>query len=258
MRFGICTGPENLDLLENLGYDYIEMNVTSVMKLTPEEQDHYRRKVEQSKVKCEAFNVLFPKTMELVGGSTGEKELRNYLKEAMTLIQSFGASLVVFGSGKVRRCPPDLTLGEGYQKLVRVYQITGEIASDYGIQVVIEPLSRGETNLINLLSEGAILESDVNMPNVGLLADFYHMMAVHDSIDSIRDIKKFGHIHIASGSGRRYPVSEENEEYDAFFKALNAVGYNGRISIEGKTENMEKDAKAALALLKNLEVRHDG
>lgn len=143
MRFGICTGPENLDLLENLGYDYIEMNVTSVMKLTPEEQDHYRRKVEQSKVKCEAFNVLFPKTMELVGGSTGEKELRNYLKEAMTLIQSFGASLVVFGSGKVRRCPPDLTLGEGYQKLVRVYQITGEIASDYGIQVVIEPLSRG-------------------------------------------------------------------------------------------------------------------
>ena len=36
MRYGICTGLENLELLEKLGYDYIELSVTATMKLEPE------------------------------------------------------------------------------------------------------------------------------------------------------------------------------------------------------------------------------
>ena len=36
MRFGICTTPDHLDLLEELGYDYIEMSVTKTMGLSEE------------------------------------------------------------------------------------------------------------------------------------------------------------------------------------------------------------------------------
>ena len=34
---------------------------------------------------------------------------------------------------------------------------------------------------------------------------------------------------------------------------LKKIDYNGRISIEGKTDEIEKDAKTALALLKKME-----
>ena len=255
MRYGICTGPENLGLLEKLGYDYIEMSVTATMKLTEEEQEAYRRQLKESSVKCEVFNILFPKTMELLGGSVSEEALRAYLHKAMALIQSFGADTVVFGSGKCRNCPETMALRDAYQKLIEVYRITGAVAAEYGITVVIEPLSRKETNLINTLSEGAMLESDVKLPNVRLLADFFHVMANHDSIESIKTIKHFGHFHIAAEHGRKYPVSEEGEEYGAFMNALKAIGYDGRLSIEGKTEDMEQDAGKALALLKKLEGR---
>ena len=144
---------------------------------------------------------------------------------------------------------------EAYRQLVKVYRITGDIAAQYGVKVVIEPLSRKETNMICTMAEGAILEADVNHPNVGLLSDFFHVCANHDSIGDMEMIRKFGHIHIASGNGRRYPVSEEGERYGEFMRTLKAIGYDGRISIEGKTEDMEGDGVKALALLKELEGR---
>ena len=172
MRFGICTTPDHLDLLEELGYDYIEMSVTKTMGLSEEEKEEARRKLADSPVKCEAFNILFPKTMELIDGNTDEAALREYLHRAMALIKSFGAEVVVFGSGKCRRCPDNLSLREAYPKLVQVYRITGEVAKEYGITVVIEPLSRKEANTINLMSEGAMLEADVNMENVHVFSDY--------------------------------------------------------------------------------------
>lgn len=255
MRYGICTGLENLELLERLGYDYIELSVTATMKLKEEVLSACRERLRTSGVKCEAFNILFPKTMELLGGRTAQEELRRYLHKAMALIRSFGAEVAVFGSGQCRRCPEYMSYGQAYRELVKVYRLTGEIGKEYGVKVVIEPLSRKETNMICTMAEGAILEADVDHANVGLLSDFFHVCANHDSIDDIKTIRTFGHIHIASGEGRRYPISEEGEAYAAFMAALKAVGYDGRISIEGKTEDMETDGAKALALLKELEGR---
>lgn len=90
------------------------------------------------------------------------------------------------------------------------------------------------------MSEGAILESDVAHENVGLLSDFYHVMTNHDSIESMESIKKFDHIHIAAAGGRRYPLSEDGEEYRKFFQTLKKIDYNGRISIEGKQMKLKK------------------
>lgn len=255
MRFGICTKPENLSVLERLGYDYIELEVVSTMGLSREEISSFQRQLAASRVKCEAFNVLFPETMTLLDGSIGDEELKEYLRKAMALVNEFGAKTLVFGSGKCRRCPDDMAFGQAYRKLISIYRMAGEAAGKYGIQVVIEPLSRSETNMICTMMEGAMLEADVDHPNVGLLSDFYHVIANHDRIEDIEAIKKLGHVHIAAARGRRYPTSMEGEEYEAFFRSLKAIGYDGRVSIEGKTENIEEDGALALELLKKLEAQ---
>ncbi len=253
MRFGICTGLEDLSLVEKLGYDYIEPQVVKTMALSPKEQDMYREQLESSSVKCEAFNVLFPQDMKLIDGSVGKKELKEYVDKAMAMVKSFGASVVVFGSGGCRRCPDDITYAKGYRRLVKVYRRVGRIAAEYGITVVAEPLNRSESNMINTLAEGAILVSDVGLDNVRLLADYYHIFKDNDHIEDILKIKDFGHIHIAMGKDRTYPVSKEGERFEEFFRALKAVGYDGRMSIEGNTDNIAKDAEEALAFLKDMD-----
>lgn len=66
MRFGICTGPENIELLEKLGYDYIELNASKMLTLSEEELESIREKLNASKIKCEAVNVLFQRQCPLL------------------------------------------------------------------------------------------------------------------------------------------------------------------------------------------------
>lgn len=259
MEYGICTALTNYQLLEEMGYDYIELSVTATAALEEGIREEYRKKLEASSLKCRAFNILFPKTMDLIGGGTKTEEIREYLHQSMAMVKSFGAGTVVFGSGKCRKCPETMAYGDAYKRLVEVCRMTGEIAGEYGIQIVIEPLSRRETNLICTMAEGAILEADVALPNVGLLSDYFHVMANHDQIEDIKTIKNFRHIHIASADGRRFPLAENaGEAYREFFQALKAVGYDGGISIEGKTEDLARDGVKALELLKKLEREIDG
>lgn len=255
MRYGICTGIENTKLVESLGYDYIELSVTKTMGLAPEEYAAHKKTLEESGIKAESFNILFPKTMNLVDGSTGKEELAAYLEKAMAMIADLHGEVVVFGSGKCRTCPPDMKYADAYKNLVEACRLTGQIAAKHGIRVVIEPLSRKETNMICTMAEGALLQNDVNEPNVGLLSDYFHVYANHDDVNDIVVIKDFGHIHIASGNGRRYPLPDDGEDYSPLFKALKAAGYNGRMSIEGKTEDIAKDGAAALGHLKQLEAQ---
>lgn len=99
MRFGICTGPENIELLEKLGYDYIELNASKMLTLSEEELESIREKLNASKIKCEAVNVLFPKTMSIIGGTTTEEELTEFLHKVMK-ITFLGAKVAVLAVEK--------------------------------------------------------------------------------------------------------------------------------------------------------------
>ena len=258
MRYGICTGIENAGLVKKLGYDYIELSVTKTMGLDPEAYAAGKKALEESGLEAECFNILFPKTMNFVDGTTSPEELAAYLEKAFAMIADLHGKVVVFGSGKCRTCPPGVKYLDAYKNLVKACRLTGEIAGKYGVKVVIEPLSQKETNMICTVAEGAVLQKDVANENVGLLADYFHVCANHDDVHRIAVIKDFGHIHIASGNGRRYPLPDDGESYGELFAALHAAGYNGRMSIEGKTENIEQDGAAALAYLKQLEAQYNG
>ena len=238
MRYGICTGIENAGLVKKLGYDYIELSVTKTMGLDPAAYAAGKKALEESGIEAECFNILFPKTMNFVDGKTTSlDELEIYLEKAMAMIADLHGKVVVFGSGKCRTCPPEVKYLDAYENLVKACRLTGEIAGRYGIRVVIEPLSRKETNMVCTVTEGALLQKDVANEKVGLLADYFH---------------------IASGNGRRYPLPGDGENYGELFAALHTAGYNGRMSIEGKTENIEQDGAAALAYLKQLEAQNNG
>lgn len=255
MRYGLCTDMSNGALVKALGYDYIELSVTKTMQLDPQDFREQSRALADCGLQAECFNILFPKTMNLVDGSTPARTLREYLEKAMAMMAELHGQVVVFGSGKCRTCPPGLPYIQAYERLVEACRLTGEIAGQYGIRVVIEPLSRKETNLICTMAEGALLQKDVGAANVGLLADYFHLCANSDPVSDIPVIRDFGHIHIASGNGRRYPLPGDGEAYGELFAALKAAGYNGRMSIEGKTDNIETDGRAALACLKQWEAQ---
>ena len=252
MRFGLCTGPENLEMVVRLGFEYIECAVTAVEAMSDDDFAAFRAKVDKSPIKVERFNVLFPGTIRLIGPEADREKISAYLERAFSRVKVLGGSAVVFGSGRSRAFPPEMPYRDAFKELIKVTRLIGEIAAKFGITVVIEPLNRDETNCINSVREGAMLEACADVSSVELLADLYHILKENEPMENILRVKKLKHTHIALLEGRAFPTVLD-KDVEAFFKSLKAIGYSGTMSIEGKTENLETDAAAALKVLRSAE-----
>jgi sugar phosphate isomerase/epimerase len=251
MKFGICGSLDNLELVERLGFDYIECSASAISTMSDEDFEKAQEKVSKSRIKVERVNILFPRSIKLVGEEASSyDEIRGYLEKALGRVKSLGGTIAVFGSGRSRNFPEGLPFVQAYRELVKVTKIIGEAAAKYGITIAIEPLNRSESNCINSVKEGAMLEADADTESVGLLADLYHILKDNEPIDDIILVKNLKHTHIAFLEGRAFPTYL-NDDVKNFFEALKKAGYNGTISIEGKTENLEKDAESSLKVLRN-------
>ncbi len=254
MRYGICTNTDNLKLVADAGFDYIEPALTELAALSEDQFQILVKKIQSSSIKAEVFNVFFPGTIHLTGSDVQRNSIQEHAKKALTRAALLGCKTVVLGSGGSRKIPEGFPVEEAKEQFKDALTIAGEIASSLGITIVLEPLNTTETNLVNSVLEGLQTVKEVNHTNVKLLADFYHIQKENQSLSDILKCTGYlEHIHIANSHGRVYPLSQNEDQYKEFFEHLVQVGYNGRISIEGSTNNMIEDAPKALKMMKILE-----
>lgn len=254
MRVGICTSVDQIQVMEEVGFDYIEPAVVSIVQMTESDFKEVLCKVRDANISCEVFNILFPGHIRLVGPEVDIDHIKEYLKEAFEKIVQLGARIVVFGSGGARRIPDEMTFEDGWNDLIRTARVVGEVASQYNITIAMEPLNKKETNILNSISEGVRFVKDVDHPNVRLLADFYHMRMEGESMDVIQQTTShiLVHTHIARSQDRGYPIKADEDIYSQFFSSLKEIDYKGRISIEGNTKDIIKEGHIALELFREL------
>lgn len=251
IRLGLCADVRNIKEIEALGFDFVDGKLSQLASLSDEEFEEVVKIVSSSSIKVEKMAILLPKTMSVIGEKYNEEEMVAYLEGAFSRMKRLGADVISFGSGKSRMIPEGMNYQTAFAQLVHVTTVIATFAAKYGIKVAIEPLNRNETNLINTLSEGAALQSMVNMENVGLLADAYHMQVESENMKKLVFCSPLMHTHIALKDGRKYPT-ESLAEVEEFFAFLKEAGYDGTLSIEGKSEDWIEDSKKALAVMRPL------
>lgn len=254
MRYGICTDPENLTRVAKAGFDYVECALSSLANLPEEDHLRLRRQAEASPVKIEATNIFFPGHLRIVGPEADWAAIKAYVCHAMGRAADLGVKTVVVGSGGARRIPDGMDEAAARRQLIDTLRLIGDEGVASGITVALEPLNNKETNLILSVSEGAALVKEAGHPQVRLLADFYHMRMEREPMSALLEAGGLlAHVHLANSHGRVYPLHASEEPYDVFFAMLRRIGYQGRISIEAGTTQMETDAVRALAMMKKLE-----
>ncbi|MGI5850557.1 MAG: sugar phosphate isomerase/epimerase family protein [Caldicoprobacterales bacterium] len=254
MKIGLCGPIGQIEEIANIGFDYIEPTVVSVVQMDSTEYKEALSNIKEVGIGCEVFNVLFPGDIRLIGPEADLYKVEEYLKGAFDRIAGLGAQVVVFGSGGARKIPTDAILEEGWNELVEVAGLMGKLARQYDIIVAVEPLNKRETNIINSLVQGIKFVEDVGHPNIKLLADFYHMRMEDEPMEAIGQTTAdlLVHTHIANGQGRTIPLDKSEDVYGDFFLNLNNIGYRGRVSIEASTRDIGKEGPMALALLRTL------
>ena len=249
MQIGYCAKPDQIGLVAAAGFDYIELPVHTIAGMTEEAFSDCLERVKAAPIPAPSFNLLFPGTLSLLSPDTGDGQIAAYLRSALERVARLGGKVAVFGSGKSRRRPDDLPYDQAFRRLTEVTRLTGEIAQTFDVTIVIEPLNRQETNMINSLGEGACLAAAVNHPRVKLLADYYHVAVEGHAVEDIERLGGIAHAHIATKIGRKVPT-ERDEGYAAMFRAMKRTGYEGLLSVEGKSDDLALDGPVSVQLLK--------
>lgn len=262
MKIGCCTnmvassndgtGIERIEVLKELGYDYIELPLAQMVELPDSKFDLMKRRVDLSGLKCEACNNFFPPYVRLTGNDVNHDIIEKYLDIAIDRARQLGVKIIVFGSAGAKNVPDGYPKEKAFGEIVSLLQSISERIKADGITIVIEPLNKLEGNIINTVEEGFDLVKTVNKQNVKLLADYYHMVLEEEDILILKTCKKFiKHVHFSRPEGRVFPKESEKENYSYFFKKLKQIGYDERISIEAYTDNFYTDAESGLKVLRS-------
>lgn len=220
---------ENIAHIKELGYDGVELAVRN-----PNELD-----VEYVKSLVVTNNLTVPAigTGQAFGeeglsftsddSSVREKAVHR-IKDQITLAKKFGAVVII---GLVRGIvSKDADKTEAYINMSAAFN---ECASfDSNVKIVIEPINRYETNLLNTVSETLQFIEELGKPNVGILLDTFHMNIEEPSIiESMKVAKdKIFHFHVAD-SNRWHPGAGHIDFYE-IYETLQKVNYDGFVSAE--------------------------
>jgi sugar phosphate isomerase/epimerase len=160
--------------------------------------------------------------------------------------------VIVFGSPKSKNVPEGYPMDKAWSQLVELLKTIDPLVRTRGITVVIEPLNKMESNIINTAAEGLKLVKAIDRENIKLLIDYYHLVMEKENPEIILDAGSYiKHIHFANPTGRVYPIEAE-DGYVRFMNLLKRIGYEGRMSVEAYTKDFCHDAKRSVKILRQL------
>lgn len=116
--------------------------------------------------------------------------------------------------------------------LQEALKVLDRAAGDLNAGLLIEPINRYETSLINTISDSCALIENLGLENAGVLADSFHMNIeerdYYESIVSAGD--RIWHVHFADSN--RFPPGDGHLDFTRILDGLKAMNYSGWYSIE--------------------------
>jgi sugar phosphate isomerase/epimerase len=239
-----------LEQLAELEFDYIELSLRDLLALPQPEFEELAKRLRRSGIGSEACNNFFPASIRLTGPEADHPRALAYARQALAKAAALDAKIVVFGSSAAKNVPPGFPHDSAWRQIVALLQALGPIAQQHGATIAIEPLHRGESNIVNTAAEGLRLAREVDHPAVQLLVDTYHLKMEDEAASILLEAgPALRHMHFAEGEARLFPL-EERGEYEEFFQMVKRIGYAGRCSIEAYTSDFVCDAARALKTLR--------
>ncbi|MGN1164791.1 MAG: TIM barrel protein, partial [Candidatus Ornithospirochaeta sp.] len=163
------------------------------------------------------------------------------LDTAFSRARRLSIEKIIFGSGKARGFSNPTTRGEAEVNLyTTIEKAIIPKAKEYGITVLIEPLTRRECNLINTLEEGYKVVEEFSDENLLLMADLFHMKNNGEDLSSLETcLSSILHIHIA-GKDRELEDTIRDPFLTEGLELLKSLGYDSTISLETKDGDKKK------------------
>jgi D-psicose/D-tagatose/L-ribulose 3-epimerase len=253
MKFGVNTllwtagfGRADLDLLPRLkehGFDGVEI---ATFRFDGFPASEIRRAVEQSGLACTFCSALTGE-LSLVSEDPGvRRRALDFLRQGVQTAAELGANIMVGPyCAPVGQLVGRRRTADEWQRAVDGLRGLAETLDRCGVTLAVEPLNRFETYFLNTAADAAALCEEVGHPRVGVLFDTFHANIEEKEIAAAcRSLgRHLRHVH-ACENDRGIPGSG-HVEWEALFRALRDMGYDGWLVIESFGFGIPEIAAAA-------------
>ena len=234
MQFGLCaTDPERIAGARAWGYDYVEIGSANVAPLEGDAAWHPRRRqLEDTGARITHMATFIPASVRIVGPDVGWARVRAYLETCVGRAAEVGVRTFTLGSSGSRNVPSGWAYSRAFAQLERAAHTIADVLAPYDARCVIEPLNSRESNIVNYVTDGAMLAQSVGRLQIRALCDYYHMALQSEPLAHVAQAYPWlGHTHTA-GPARHFPRPDDGWDHAAYVTALREAGYDGTLSLE--------------------------
>ncbi|MBC7783980.1 MAG: sugar phosphate isomerase/epimerase [Burkholderiales bacterium] len=250
MKFGICTGMSNAPAAKAAGWDYIEESVQGALK--GQVSDAEWAAPAAGVLPTIAANSMVPAAIPIVGPNVSVAALEAYMTNVLARAPRLGIKTVVFGSGPARNVPDGFDRNRAVDQITTFLNLIAPIAQKNGVTIVIEPLNKSESNILNTVGESMTYVKRVNHPNIQCLVDSYHFWLEDEPLANLEEAMPWiKHVHVADRDGRVAPGESGTSDYASFFKVIKQGGYDLGCSVECRGFDFDKHGTKILGFLKD-------
>ena len=155
-----------------------------------------------------------------------------YLEATVDLVADGGGQVLCCVPSTIGKVAPLADADSEWAWAVEGLRRLGEYAGERGVRIALEPISRFETYFLNRGEQALYLVDDVDLPNVGLCLDAYHM--TQEEPDMLGAIRAAGDrlfdFHIADSN--RMPAGMGSLDWAGILATLEEVGYDDYLTAE--------------------------
>ncbi|MFJ7680513.1 sugar phosphate isomerase/epimerase family protein [Peribacillus butanolivorans] len=160
-----------------------------------------------------------------------QKAIEYFKRQIEAVKEVEGKYLVVCPSAVGKTSPMGLN-GEDWKWAIDSVQKLVEKAGELDITLVIEPLNRYESCLVNSGDDALRFVQEVSNPKVKMLLDTYHMNIEEEDMETpfLKTKEHLEIIHVADSNRRA--LGRGHIDFGQFASGINKSGFNGHIVVE--------------------------
>jgi len=229
-----------LKLLNDLGYDGIEYNIPNPFNV---EVSRLKRHTFDYNLRVSALSTGLSYLTYGYSLSSPSKELRekalSFFKKYIELSVDLESFKVVIGLARGTCGSKDNPCDEALRRFKNSLKILDDYAVKHNVTLLLEPLNRYETRLINKLDLAIGIAREFK--SVKILLDTFHTLLeernVYDSINRVGAL--LGHVHVADSN--RLAPGMGMLDWERIIYRLVRIGYKGYLSVEARVEPSLKE-----------------
>ncbi len=254
------------EIIGNAGYTGVEIATftlveNSVSELSSERRQQMVRAMQDNDIECAGLHWLLSPPPKGLHFTTPDAKVRQrtveYLDQLIDFCGDLNGEVMVFGSPNQRSTVKGATVEETTKYFADGLAKVADHARERGVKILIEPLDKSQTNVVNTLAQAAKVAEMVDHPAIDLIFDFHNTKDETESFETL--VKKYydqiQHVHVQEMDGQYLGTGDAVNEYVSTFQLLKDLAYDKWVSLEvfDFSPGGEKIARESMKVLKQIE-----